>query len=1486
MATRNGYQRHTKAMCRAYWKERRKEAKFLTKQPAKKNTKTMITQDETNPTGTPTAAKGGEPSAKGGTLDGDNLQDVLDSAKNAGDKGRQQFFTPLALASALATVLPRNRKVMVDLTMGDGALLRAGQPEFALGIDIDSRLGRKPSHAEGEWISINADLTTVYPLMVEADWTADCFALNPPFSLQWATNRQSGSDRLAALAESPVAAVRETFRKIQRKGVIDSTLATMLIALDRCTEKGEGYMICNQSTAERFFEDAESPGAGILSHIWFWLTIPQGVFDNVRFDFPTAVLYFARSHKNTAPFHVTASQPDAGIVRESVSFVTTQRHFLRRGISVHGPVDASADTVPVFEAIKQEAHRNASTSTNPDYNIWLGVDGTIQRHLTPFQRSSRKISKDKAKTLNDLQGQTPMSLVVQRHTRTTLLQAVHADIWRVEPALVEMVEKCIGDYNANRAPFYPLNDVQRLGYLDEADTIVCKDSWQGFIAGESYKIVCSTEQCERSDMRANLLGKMEHVTLTGQELAINITRKDPAEVTYTFKPIYPKKKLIVRLADRRAGDQWTVTLSDGEYYYVSGANAAIAGAQAIKDGYERIAVREKNAAVKNAKTFSLEELVARFVIPQVPDVTTIEPERFEGYKAKIREIEAGIIERGRIVKANNGGRFPAGLEHRWDPYRAYQIDDIARACMHDGCVFSWDPGLGKTRAGCTIPQVKGAKRVLLVAPESLHEQMIDEAREVFGITVKQIMTHEDYLADTEIQQAKLQRLNGQAVTGEFWRVTSYSALGYNGGDMWKPKEKDDGSEIVNQVILKRRRSHPLYKEELDRGIGAVVRPVRTTGLMGENKIEGSPVRCLYYPTLAVLLADAFDCVEPDEAVRLKSNDSHVSLGIRELQPRYRYPLTATPIKNRLDDIFWLCHWAAGGHEFATARWPYPNTNTARENFADEHMIQEQNHTKEAELANEGKFRKIIKRTPRICNINRLWKLLAPMVIRRRKDDCGEAIVPKTFIPMRVNPGKAQNAVYAFHADNPPEFSKSGSPMSPIAQVVAQLQNLRQAALCPDSPNLSATNISVHQIRQWLADARKAGTVGGKVDVKRTDKAVLIARKGEGSLHLETPFPEEADNAFKIVEAMIDKGDIDIQKIIDAAPTLKEKLTPLILKPNDAAKKSSRSWTDHNPKQAAILKLICDLIGKGEQVVVMSPFQAFSATLYKRLVAAGVSTCLLDGNMDPGKRGLVAKAFKRKKYAVLVAGQKAMGEGHSFECASNLILPSIDWAYDTNAQSIDRVHRLTSTKPVSIYVMVTTNSIDLKLENLFHEKGDSAQLALDGRLFSDRTDEINLGELLRDAIRNFDPAAPTIDELGIEQEWDGFKHRLHHAEQAFREFHPPIVADMTGHRVTPTEVRAAVKATEGKVAPLTPLASMVKTIPTAMFAALLNTHDQAVIKLTVECFVEYCCAHPALTDWRRAWRDFEPQRTKITTAAPASIKTQLDGKAAGAYLDSL
>ena len=110
------------------------------------------------------------------------------------------------------------------------------------------------------------------------------------------------------------------------------------------------------------------------------------------------------------------------------------------------------------------------------------------------------------------------------------------------------------------------------------------------------------------------------------------------------------------------------------------------------------------------------------------------------------------------------------------------------------------------------------------------------------------------------------------------------------------------------------------------------------------------------------------------------------------------------------------------------------------------MVSERNLTKEEAAQSTGRCgsHRYVKFTPQICNVHRAWKLLAPVILRRRKDDCGEDIVKKVRLVVRVPMGLSQAAAYQFHL-KAKYLDKNGMPA-----IGAKLQALRVAAANPAS----------------------------------------------------------------------------------------------------------------------------------------------------------------------------------------------------------------------------------------------------------------------------------------------------------------------------------------------------------------------------------------------------------------------------------------------------
>lgn len=514
----------------------------------------------------------------------DCIDDLFASARNAGDKGLAQYFTPFVVGQALAAVLPSYRPVIVDLHCSQGDLLHAASNRTTghlLGCDITARPRRAAKdEATAPRLDLTftqADVTRLYPFLRNVRFPIDCAVLNPPWRLE------QYREPLRDLSTSTLPAVRNAFLARERslpEEAIDSFIAGVLIALDRFGEYGEGFAIGNSATIQRLIFAPDAPHRALLRHIW--LLVELG--DCFHTGCPAAAIYFARAEQAT-PVRTTLERlPQSSHLRNH-----------RRGIDAgENFCSTLEETLPRWKAAA-EGYRIATKPRASDWNIWLERDGTLRTQLSIYDQQNVEVNKSDAEALHQLNGQHPLQLVLQRPTRKILERYAGPDsIWRVEPAVLTATAEAVASYHRGRAPLWPLNPVMRLGWLDDQDRVTCiKDLVHErrpvFRAGEQYELSARTVCVTRRSEKRNLRGGLDEVHLSGRELCFEIM--DATGRKRAFRIVRENE-----LADPN----------------------------------------DKQAP---AEVWPLEKLLEHFEIPDVPDVARAHPDRYQFYRDRLQQLE-------------------------------------------------------------------------------------------------------------------------------------------------------------------------------------------------------------------------------------------------------------------------------------------------------------------------------------------------------------------------------------------------------------------------------------------------------------------------------------------------------------------------------------------------------------------------------------------------------------------------------------------------------------------------------------------------------------------------------------------------------------------------------------------------------------------------------------------------------------------------------
>jgi superfamily II DNA or RNA helicase len=156
------------------------------------------------------------------------------------------------------------------------------------------------------------------------------------------------------------------------------------------------------------------------------------------------------------------------------------------------------------------------------------------------------------------------------------------------------------------------------------------------------------------------------------------------------------------------------------------------------------------------------------------------------------------------------------------------------------------------------------------------------------------------------------------------------------------------------------------------------------------------------------------------------------------------------------------------------------------------------------------------------------------------------------------------------------------------------------------------------------------------------------------------------------------------------------------------------------KLDTLLEQLHDVIDGGHRALVFSQFTGFLAQVRARLDAAGIPYCYLDGKTR--NRADVLARFKDGAVPVFLISLKAGGFGLNLTEADYCFLLDPWWNPATEAQAVDRTHRIGQTRNVMVYRLIARDTIEEKVMALKARKAELfASVMDDGNAFGTTLD---------------------------------------------------------------------------------------------------------------------------------------------------------------------
>jgi len=392
----------------------------------------------------------------------------------------------------------------------------------------------------------------------------------------------------------------------------------------------------------------------------------------------------------------------------------------------------------------------------------------------------------------------------------------------------------------------------------------------------------------------------------------------------------------------------------------------------------------------------------------------------------------------------------------------------------------------------------------------------------------------------------------------------------------------------------------------------------------------------------------YDYLVVDEAHNLKNSKSTRYKMLDKVKTEHRLLLTGTPVQNNPQELLNMLSFIMP--LFSKAGSPFEDTD----NYTDQmlkHFVDET-----AEHGDEQTAYKKLK------------QLFAPFVLRRRKDDVIAQLLPKKerntiFVELSDSTRSIYKSIIRSH------FDKNGSTVNP-GTGEHLFTNLRK---CAHHPLLLRTRWNTpEEVKRVIDDFCRFG-----------------AFKGDGCFNMKQRVEEEMKswNDFEIHLTALD--------LIQENEHRRADLQRYILPEKDLFCSS---------KFESLRSLLPKLISEGHRILVFSSWTSCLDLLGCLMDYLRIQFQRMDGSCPSDERQRLIDRFNTDtSYGVFLLSTKACGLGINLTSADTCIIHDLDFNPFNDLQAEDRCHRIGQKKPVTVYKLIATDTVDEDIYKMQEKK---------------------------------------------------------------------------------------------------------------------------------------------------------------------------------------
>ncbi|KAL7567389.1 hypothetical protein ACA910_010280 [Epithemia clementina (nom. ined.)] len=443
----------------------------------------------------------------------------------------------------------------------------------------------------------------------------------------------------------------------------------------------------------------------------------------------------------------------------------------------------------------------------------------------------------------------------------------------------------------------------------------------------------------------------------------------------------------------------------------------------------------------------------------------------------------------------------------------------------------------------------------------------------------------------------------------------------------------------------------------------------------------------------------------DEAHLLKNAQGLRYTTLNKMDTQNRLLLTGTPVQNSPQELmsllcFLMPLFSSGNHN-----------NSRRNDYDDDDDDDDDEHGKKQQEDGQGMLQHFVSLEKEGVQVDdataylKLKQLFAPFVLRRRKQDVLQQIMPPKerkveFVPLDDRARAVYNKILSDHL----EAKKVGAKQ--LDHVFTQLRKAAHHPLLLRTRH--ASDAERHELAQLF---HQYGAFGGD---------------GGGS----------CNSLAKVREAVDQMNDFDIHLM--ALDLMEEEDGGQNKSRREALSKYTLMEDDlfSSAKCVRLQTLLPQLVADGHRILIFSIWTSCLDLLSCLMEQLGFKYLRMQGSTPvPERQGLIDQFSNDTLISVFLLSTKACGLGINLTAADTCIMHDIDFNPFNDLQAEDRVHRIGQTKKTTVIKLVAADTVDADIYEMQQRKARMNAAIMDSDWNKEEAKSVK-DEVMRTAVDRF------------------------------------------------------------------------------------------------------------------------------------------------------